>query len=198
MTPRSIGRSRSGSSRAQPGIISVLTPKSPTRAISGRPMSAIRRLSSVATRTGVVHAFVNRCAHRGALVRREVSGNATSHICIYHQWCYGLDGTLKSIPFRRGVRGKGGLDASFDMSAHGLQPLAVGNVSGVLFGTMAADAEPLEAYLGKPIIAQAAPPVRSKGQGARLHPPAHPRRTGSSMPRTPATITMPACCTNFS
>jgi anthranilate 1,2-dioxygenase large subunit len=25
---------------------------------------------------GVVHAFVNRCAHRGALVRRELSGNA--------------------------------------------------------------------------------------------------------------------------
>src|SRR6476659_7348354 len=72
---------------------------------------------------GGLHAFVNRCAHRGALVQREVSGNAKSHICIYHQWAYGLDGTLKSIPFRRGVRGKGGLDASFDLSAHGLQPL---------------------------------------------------------------------------
>ena len=102
----------------------------------------------------VVHAFVNRCAHRGALVRREISGNAASHTCIYHQWCYGLDGALKSIPFRRGVRGKGGLDAGFDMVAHGLQPLAVGNVCGVLFGTMAADAEPLEDYLGAPIIAQ--------------------------------------------
>jgi len=104
--------------------------------------------------TGVVHAFVNRCAHRGALVRREISGNATSHVCIYHQWCYGLDGALKSIPFRRGVRGKGGLDPSFDMGEHGLQPLAIGSVSGVLFGTMAVDTEPLEAYLGAPIIAQ--------------------------------------------
>ena len=101
-----------------------------------------------------LHAFVNRCAHRGALVQREISGNTKSHICIYHQWAYGLDGTLKSIPFRRGVRGKGGLDASFDLSAHGLQPLAVGNVSGMLFGTMASDAEPLEGYLGKPIIEQ--------------------------------------------
>jgi anthranilate 1,2-dioxygenase large subunit len=103
---------------------------------------------------GGLHAFVNRCAHRGALVQREVCGNAKSHICIYHQWAYGLDGTLKSIPFRRGVRGKGGLDASFDLSAHGLQPLTVGNVSGVLFGTMVSDAEPLEVYLGKPIIKQ--------------------------------------------
>ena len=34
--------------------------------------------------TGTVKAFVNRCAHRGALVRRELSGNAAQHICIYH------------------------------------------------------------------------------------------------------------------
>ena len=31
---------------------------------------------------GEIHAFVNRCAHRGALVRRELSGNATNHTCI--------------------------------------------------------------------------------------------------------------------
>jgi anthranilate 1,2-dioxygenase large subunit len=31
--------------------------------------------------TGAVKAFVNRCAHRGALVRRELSGNATHHTC---------------------------------------------------------------------------------------------------------------------
>ncbi len=103
---------------------------------------------------GTVHAFVNRCAHRGALVRRELSGNAQHHICIYHQWCYGLDGRLQAIPFRRGVRGKGGLDPSFDMGRHGLHKLRVGSVSGVLFGTLAPDAEPLEDYLGPPIVAQ--------------------------------------------
>jgi anthranilate 1,2-dioxygenase large subunit len=103
---------------------------------------------------GAVKAFVNRCAHRGALVRRELSGNASEHICIYHQWCYGLDGGLTAIPFRRGVRGKGGLDASFDMGAHGLRPLRVGIVDGVVFGTLADDAEPLEDYLGMPILAQ--------------------------------------------
>src|SRR5271167_202818 len=64
---------------------------------------------------GAVHAFVNRCAHRGAQVRRELSGNAANHICIYHQWCYGLDGSLTAIPFRRGIRGKGGLDPSIEM-----------------------------------------------------------------------------------
>src|SRR6185503_2585703 len=31
---------------------------------------------------GALRAMVNRCAHRGALVRRETRGNATEHICI--------------------------------------------------------------------------------------------------------------------
>jgi anthranilate 1,2-dioxygenase large subunit len=104
--------------------------------------------------TGTVRAFVNRCAHRGALVRRELSGNAAEHICIYHQWCYGLDGALTAIPFRRGIRGQGGLDASFDMHAHGLRPLRVGNVNGALFGTLDDGAEAVEDYLGAPILAQ--------------------------------------------
>jgi len=105
-------------------------------------------------KAGAVKTFVNRCAHRGALVRREISGNADQHICIYHQWCYGLDGGLQAIPFHRGVRGKGGLDASFDMRVHGLRPLRMGNINGALFGTLAEDAEPLEDYLGTPIVAQ--------------------------------------------
>jgi anthranilate 1,2-dioxygenase large subunit len=103
---------------------------------------------------GTIHAFVNRCAHRGAMVRREISGNASEHSCIYHQWCYGLDGRLKSIPFRRGIRGKGGLDPSFDMAAHGLRKLRVALVNGALFGTLANDTEPLEDYLGAPVLAQ--------------------------------------------
>lgn len=103
---------------------------------------------------GMVHAFVNRCAHRGAMVRRELSGNASEHTCIYHQWCYGLDGGLKSIPFRRGIRGQGGMDASFDMRAHGLRKLQVAAIGGALFGTLSEDAEPLEEYLGVPVLAQ--------------------------------------------
>ncbi len=106
------------------------------------------------TKKGAVHAFVNRCAHRGAQVRREIAGNAKGHICIYHQWCYGLDGGLKAIPFRRGIRGKGGLDAGFEIAAHGLRPLRVGTVGGAIFGTLAEDAEPLDDFLGTPIKAQ--------------------------------------------
>ena len=105
-------------------------------------------------RDGEIKAFVNRCAHRGALVRRELCGNAAEHVCVYHQWCYGLDGRLTAIPFRRGVRGKGGLDPGFDMGGHGLQRLRVGIVSGAIFGTLARESEPLETYLGAPILEQ--------------------------------------------
>ena len=103
---------------------------------------------------GALKAFVNRCAHRGALVRRELSGNALRHICLYHQWCYGLDGSLNAIPFRRGIRGKGGMGPDFDMAAHALNPLQVGTINGAVFGTLADDAEPLEDYLGAPVIEQ--------------------------------------------
>ena len=103
---------------------------------------------------GMLRAFVNRCAHRGALVRRELSGNAERHICLYHQWCYGLDGSLNAIPFRRGIRGKGGMGPDFDMGTHALHPLQVGTVNGAVFGTLAGDAEPLEDYLGAPVIEQ--------------------------------------------
>jgi anthranilate 1,2-dioxygenase large subunit len=105
-------------------------------------------------KTGAVKAFVNRCAHRGGLVRREISGNAGEHICIYHQWCYGLDGRLQAIPFRRGIRGKGGLDPGFDMEEHGLRPLQVQVIDGLVFGTLSDAAEPLEDYLGPPVLAQ--------------------------------------------
>src|SRR5438067_13442893 len=50
------------------------------------------------------------------------------------------------------MRGKGGLAASFEMSGHGLRPLRVGIINGAVFGTLAEDAEPLEDYLGAPVV----------------------------------------------
>ena len=103
---------------------------------------------------GEIHAFVNRCAHRGALVRRELSGNATNHTCIYHQWCYDLHGGLTSIPFRRGIRGKGGMGPDFDMGQHGMRRVKIGQVNGAIFGTLAEDGESLEDYLGPAVLGQ--------------------------------------------
>ncbi len=62
---------------------------------------------------GTVYTFVNRCAHRGALVRREPWGNAADHTCIYHRWCYDIEGNLIGVPFQRGVNGRGGMAHDF-------------------------------------------------------------------------------------
>ncbi len=98
--------------------------------------------------TGEIHAFVNRCAHRGAEVVREPFGNAADHTCIYHAWCYSQKGELVGVPFRRGVQGKGGLPAEFDTKSHGLTTLRVALWKGIIFGSFSAEAEPIEDYLG--------------------------------------------------
>tara|TARA_B100000686_G_C16766366_1_gene962077 strand:- start:507 stop:1775 length:1269 start_codon:yes stop_codon:yes gene_type:complete len=101
------------------------------------------------TENGDVAAFVNRCAHRGAIVRREVYGNTKDHTCIYHRWCYDLQGNLIGVPFQRGVNGKGGMSDDFDKSEHGLRQLRVENYHGILFVTFKGDeVEPLTDYLG--------------------------------------------------
>jgi anthranilate 1,2-dioxygenase large subunit len=97
---------------------------------------------------GAIRAMVNRCAHRGAQVRRETHGNAKEHICIYHRWCYGLDGQLLGVPFRHGIKGKGGMGADFSLADHGLQRLRVATYAGVVFATFSDASEPLEEYLG--------------------------------------------------
>jgi anthranilate 1,2-dioxygenase large subunit len=97
---------------------------------------------------GEIAAFVNRCAHRGAIVRREAYGNAREHICVYHRWSYAQDGSLTGVPFRRGVGGKGGMPEDFDPKANGLQKLKVQSLRGVVFGTFAPEVETLADYLG--------------------------------------------------
>lgn len=101
---------------------------------------------------GDIHGFINRCAHRGAIVRREMQGNAKDHVCIYHQWCYGQDGSLVGVPFRRGLKGKGGYNKDFDPKNHGLTKVRIDSVNGALFGTVSKDSETLNDYLGEAML----------------------------------------------
>ena len=91
---------------------------------------------------------MNRCAHRGAQIVRRTHGNAKEHVCIYHRWCYNLR-RLIGIPFRRGLKGEGGMPADFDLKAASPRRMTLRNFHGVLFGTFAAKTEPLEEYLGE-------------------------------------------------
>jgi anthranilate 1,2-dioxygenase large subunit len=57
---------------------------------------------------GNIYAMVNRCANKGALVCLKKRDNVANLACVYHAWNYELDGRLKSVAFRNGVRGQGG------------------------------------------------------------------------------------------
>jgi anthranilate 1,2-dioxygenase large subunit len=100
---------------------------------------------------GDVYAFVNRCAHRGAQVVRERCGNSPNHTCIYHRWTYTHKGDLRGVPYREGLNGLGGFPKDFDLKEHGLRKLKTRTLHGIVFATFAADAPPLETFLGKPI-----------------------------------------------
>ena len=101
---------------------------------------------------GQVHAVVNRCAHRGGLVRRETRGNSHTHTCIYHRWCFAPDGRLVGIPLRQSVGGAGGISADFDMAQNGLRKFRVASVNGAWFGTLSPESESLEDYLGPEVM----------------------------------------------
>lgn len=105
------------------------------------------------TKDGKIASFVNKCSHRGAVICRKPRGHVSEHTCVYHQWSFDLDGRLTGVPYRRGIKGQGGMPKDFDMAAHGLETLRVATYNGVIFGTFSRDVEPLEAFLDKPISA---------------------------------------------
>jgi len=101
---------------------------------------------------GQIHAMVNRCAHRGNLVCLKQRGHTKDGLtCVYHAWRYDLAGNLKSVAFRRGVGGKGGMPDSFRLEEHGLKTLRTDTFAGLVFGTLSPEAPPLSDYIGNDI-----------------------------------------------
>jgi hypothetical protein len=68
---------------------------------------------------GAIHGMVNRCAHKGVVICLKRKDNASSLTCVYHAWNYEIDGRLKSVTFRNGARGQGGMPDAFDASISG-------------------------------------------------------------------------------
>jgi anthranilate 1,2-dioxygenase large subunit len=99
-------------------------------------------------REGAVHAMVNQCAHRGAMVCRETRGNRKTFVCPYHQWSYDLGGKLAGVPFRKGIEGRGGYPQDFNPDEHSLRRLRTESYHGLIFATFDESAEPLAGYLG--------------------------------------------------
>jgi anthranilate 1,2-dioxygenase large subunit/terephthalate 1,2-dioxygenase oxygenase component alpha subunit len=102
---------------------------------------------------GAIKAVVNRCAHKGSMICYQPSGHVAALTCPYHNWIYDFDGKLKSVAFRHGVRGQGGMPADFDLAEHSLVPLKVATIRGMIFGSVAATVMPLDEFLGARLVA---------------------------------------------
>lgn len=88
-------------------------------------------------RSGEIHAFHNSCRHRGAQICAEGHGSAARLVCPYHRWTYELSGELVHA---------GRMPDDFDKDAHGLKPIHVANVGGVLFVCLSDDPPPIAGF----------------------------------------------------
>jgi phenylpropionate dioxygenase-like ring-hydroxylating dioxygenase large terminal subunit len=113
--------------------------------VGGTPVVVVRDAD------GEVYGFENRCAHRGALIVLDKSGTAENFQCVYHAWSYNRQGDLVGVAFEKGVKGVGGMPASFCKEEHGPRKLRIAQFSGLVFGSFDDDVPPIEEYLGDEI-----------------------------------------------
>ena len=86
-------------------------------------------------RDNEVRAFWNSCRHRGAKICLEQRGRAPRLMCPYHQWTYGLDGQLLAAR---------SMAEDFDKADHGLSPVALENVGGLIFICLTDNPPPID------------------------------------------------------
>jgi len=84
---------------------------------------------------GEVRALANVCRHRGSRICDAPEGHSSVLTCPYHAWTYHLDGRL---------RGAREMPEGFDASAHGLKPLPIRIIGGLIFIAFAADPPSLD------------------------------------------------------
>lgn len=96
----------------------------------------------VRDRKGAIHVMVNRCRHRAATVCEVKKGKTSSFQCPYHGWGYGLDGSLRALPYPEQY------GDDFDKAQHGLLKLRTESYAGMVFATFNEEAEPLVDFLG--------------------------------------------------
>ncbi len=91
-----------------------------------------------------LRAFANVCRHRGSHICKSQQGHATVLVCPYHAWAYNLDGTLRSARY---------MPKDFDKSAHGLKPVKLEVVEGLVFLSLAD--KPLNFDIARKTISEA-------------------------------------------
>jgi benzoate/toluate 1,2-dioxygenase subunit alpha len=109
----------------------------------------IGRQPVVVTRdkTGELHAIINACAHKGAMLCRRKHGNKGSFTCPFHGWTFSNAGKLLKVKDEKTTE----YPVQFNKhGSHDLRHVArFQNYRGFLFGSLSDDVMPLEDYLGE-------------------------------------------------
>jgi benzoate/toluate 1,2-dioxygenase alpha subunit len=94
-----------------------------------------------------LHAVINACAHKGAMLCRRKHGNKGSFTCPFHGWTFSNNGKLLKVKDEKTTQ----YPRSFNQDgSHDLKRVArFQNYRGFLFGSLNADVLPLEEYLGQ-------------------------------------------------
>ena len=100
-----------------------------------------------------LRAFHNVCRHRGARLVHDEKTTVGNIVCRYHQWTYGLDGSLLYAEH---------MGPGFDTTCHGLKKVHLRSVAGLIFICLADEppadidemARALEPYIAPHDIAQ--------------------------------------------
>ncbi|MWD25944.1 Rieske 2Fe-2S domain-containing protein [Aquicoccus sp. SCR17] len=94
---------------------------------------------------GKINAFINACAHRGAVLTPQRRGNARTLTCRFHGWCFNTEGRCTKIKTE-----KVGWPDGVDKSKFSLQPIAkVQSYKGFIYGSLTDDCPSLEEHLGE-------------------------------------------------
>lgn len=75
-------------------------------------------------RDGEIRAFHNSCRHRGSVICKAREGQVAKLVCSYHHWTYELDGRLLWA---------NDMGPDFDASKHGLKPVNLRNLEGLIY-----------------------------------------------------------------
>ena len=98
-------------------------------------------------KTGELHAVINACAHKGALLCRRKHGNKGTFTCPFHGWSFSNSGKLLKVKDAKTTQ----YPPQFNKDgSHDLRRVArFENYRGFLFGSLDPDVAPLEDYLGE-------------------------------------------------
>jgi benzoate/toluate 1,2-dioxygenase alpha subunit len=97
----------------------------------------------VRNRDGELRCLINACAHRGARVCREKSGNQRHFTCMFHGWVYDGNGKLVDVPDEKGAYAPFFRHEDFGLESVG----RLETYRGLVFASLSADVLPLQQYL---------------------------------------------------